>query len=82
MLTYLIRGCVLIGLVTFGLRGILGDLGVPGWSLMLGFILGVGIVLLVHYLAGVIHYLLRWIKLMINRRFPEPVRLVSREDRF
>lgn len=71
----ILRACILIGVITFGFRAILADLGLPGWSLMLGFISAVGIVLLVEYLANVIEYLVRLGKAMINRRFPTPTRL-------
>ena len=71
----LIRAGILIGVMTFGFRAILADLGLPGWSLMLGFVLAVGIMLLVYYLAQVIQQLVRLGKAMIRRRFPAPTRL-------
>ena len=75
MFMSLIKIYATVGLVTFGLRGILADLGIPGWGLMLGLILGASVGLLVYYLAHVMTYLSKLGKALIERRFPAPVRL-------
>lgn len=53
----LIRAYVVIGLFTFGLRGVLPDLNLPAWSVMLSFALGIGVVYGIYYLTNGIRHL-------------------------
>jgi hypothetical protein len=56
MLDQLIRICAAVGILTFGLRGVLVELGVPGWGPMSSFVLAALIVYGAQYLARITHH--------------------------
>ena len=72
MFDHLIRIFLLIAIITFGLRGLLPELGLPGWSLMLGFASGAMLAYGVNSLGRISHYP-RYLGRILHGRLTNPI---------